>query len=61
MGKLRKMMIDDRNFIMADRIAKMTSQQTAFVAVGAGHLGGKKGVLRLLKLKDIKLKPISTN
>jgi len=61
MGKLRKMMIDDRNFIMANRIAEMTNQQTTFAAVGAGHLGGKNGILRLLKLKGIKIKAISTN
>lgn len=59
MGKLRKMMIDDRNIIMAERIAKMTAAQSTFVAIGAGHLGGKNGVLRLLKLEGMKVKPVS--
>jgi len=58
MGKLRKMMIDDRNIIMAERIIEMIDQQTTFVAIGAGHLGGKNGVLRLLKFKGMKIKPI---
>ena len=58
MGSLRKLLVDDRNYIMADRIAEMTAQQSTFVAIGAGHLGGKSGVLRILKLKNMKLKPI---
>ncbi len=58
MGSLRKLLIDDRNYIMADRIAEMTARQSIFIAIGAGHLGGKTGVLRLLKLKNMKLKPI---
>ncbi len=58
MGKLRKLLVDDRNYIMADRIAEMTARQSTFVAIGAGHLGGKNGVLRLLKLKNMKVKPV---
>ena len=58
MGSLRKLLVDDRNYIMADRIAEMTAKQSTFVAIGAGHLGGKNGVLRILKLKNMKLKPI---
>ncbi len=58
MGSLRKLLVDDRNYIMADRIAEMTAKQSIFVAIGAGHLGGKNGVLRILKLKNMKLKPI---
>jgi len=58
MGKLRKLLVDDRNHIMADRIAEMTARQSTFIAIGAGHLGGKIGVLRLLKLKGIKIAPI---
>jgi len=59
MGSLRKLLIDDRNFIMADRIAAMTADQSTFIAIGAGHLGGKNGVLRLLKLKNMKVKPVN--
>jgi len=58
MGSLRKLLVDDRNYIMADRIAKMTVEQSTFIAIGAGHLGGKSGVLRLLKLKGMKVAPI---
>jgi len=58
MGSLRKLLVDDRNYVMADRIAEMTARQSTFIAIGAGHLGGKTGVLRLLKLKNMKVKPI---
>ncbi len=58
MGSLRKLLVDDRNYIMADRIAEMTARQSTFIAIGAGHLGGKSGVLRILKLKNMKVKPI---
>lgn len=37
---------------------KMTGAQT-FFAVGAGHLGGKNGVIDLLKKKGYKLTPLS--
>ena len=55
---MRKALLYDRNTIMAERISKMAKEQSIFVAIGAGHLGGKKGVLRLLKLKGLKIKPV---
>jgi len=58
MGKLRKMMIYDRNEIMAHRIGLLISEQTLFAAVGAGHLGGKKGILKKLKSAGFRLKCI---
>ena len=57
-GKLRKMMIYDRNEIMARRISLLTAEQTLFSAVGAGHLGGKKGILRKLKKAGFNLKSV---
>lgn len=57
MKGLRKLLVYDRNEIMAERIAAMTAEQSVFIAIGAGHLGGKKGVLRLLKLAGLKVKP----
>lgn len=51
MGKLRKPLVYDRNVLMADRIANLTSEKTAFVAIGAGHLAGQKGVIHLLRKK----------
>lgn len=57
-GGLRRLLIFDRNQIMADRIATMCQQQSVFVAIGAGHLAGGKGVLRFLKHKGFTLRPI---
>lgn len=57
-GGLRKLLIFDRNRIMADRIAKICQNQAAFVAIGAGHLAGGKGVLRFLKQKGLIVRPI---
>ena len=51
MGKLRKPLVYDRNILMANRIADLTNEKTAFVAIGAGHLAGQKGVIHLLRKK----------
>ena len=55
---LRKLLLYNRNIIMADRIAEMVGEQTICVAVGAGHLAGQKGVLRLLKTKGLIVSPV---
>lgn len=57
-GGLRKMLIYNRNIIMADRIKQLASEQSIVAAVGAGHLGGKKGVLKLLKDQGVKIKNV---
>lgn len=56
MGSLRKLLVYDRNEIMAKRITDMVAEQSVFIAVGAGHLSGKKGILRLLKQAGCKVK-----
>jgi len=55
---LRNILLYDRNVIMADRIANIINEQSIVCAIGAGHLGGKKGVLKLIKQKGYKVKPI---
>ena len=57
-GQLRKMMIYRRNYIMAERIALLVQKQSLFAAIGAAHLGGQKGVLRLLKRKGFSIKAV---
>lgn len=54
-GHMRKLMIYKRNIIMADRIAMYSLRRPLVAAIGAGHLGGAKGVLRLLKQKGFKI------
>lgn len=58
LGGMRKILLYDRNVVMADRIAEMTRTQSVFCAIGAAHLWGKKGVLYLLKHKGFKIKPL---
>lgn len=55
---LRHLLIYHRNEVMAQRIAPLVKQRSLFVAIGAAHLGGGKGVLRLLKHQGIQLIPI---
>ncbi len=57
-GAFRAMMIYDRNERMAARIADMVRERTLFCAIGAGHLGGGKGILRKLKQLDFSVKPV---
>ena len=47
----RKLLLYDRNVIMANRIADLAQDNSVCVAIGAGHLAGAKGVMRLLKRK----------
>jgi uncharacterized protein YbaP (TraB family) len=55
MGKLRKLMIYDRNIAMANRMAELSKEKSSFFAIGAAHLPGPKGVLTLLKKQGFKI------
>lgn len=57
-GGMRKILLYDRNKIMADRISQLLQEQSLFAAVGAAHLPGKKGVINHLKKEGYKLKPV---
>ncbi len=59
LGPMRKFMLKDRNEVMTNRIIELASKQPLFCAIGAGHLAGKNGVLRLLKQKEFTIKPIN--
>lgn len=58
LGHLRKILIFERNFIMADRICDYSRQESSFISVGAGHLSGNHGLLAILKRKGLNIKPI---
>ncbi|PHN06754.1 TraB/GumN family protein [Flavilitoribacter nigricans] len=55
---LRKLLLFRRNHIMAERIEKLIREQPTFCAVGAGHLSGKEGLIRLLKQRGFQLRPL---
>lgn len=54
-----KRTIDDRNVMMAKRIAGfLKTDKTYFMVVGGGHIGGKKGILSLLKDRGYSIQQI---
>lgn len=55
---LRRLMLYDRNALMAERIGRLIRRQPTFCAVGAAHLAGGKGVLRLLKHQQLRVEPV---
>lgn len=59
LGKQRKILLYNRNEVMCQRIIEMTHENSSFIAIGAAHLSGKKGVLRLLKQAEISVKPVN--
>lgn len=61
LGKMRRLLLYNRNKIMAERLSQMMREQSLFAAVGAAHLSGAKGLLRLLKQEDFLVKPVYLN
>lgn len=57
MGGMKEVLIYNRNQLMYERIDGRR-EQSSFYALGAAHLAGKKGVLRLLKNAGYKIKAI---
>ncbi len=53
--KLRGPLIYRRNERMAQRMGQILKEKTAVCAIGAAHLDGAKGVLRLLKKQGFKV------
>ncbi|MCB0553173.1 MAG: TraB/GumN family protein [Phaeodactylibacter sp.] len=56
---LRGLLLFRRNQIMANRIGQMAREQRLFCAIGAGHLAGGKGVIRLLKQEGFRMRPVA--
>jgi uncharacterized protein YbaP (TraB family) len=56
--KYYDMLITERNQLWINRISSMTRNQSAFIAVGAGHLGGEHGIINLLKKQGFRVTPV---
>jgi uncharacterized protein YbaP (TraB family) len=56
---IRKLLVYRRNDIMSNRIAEITYKQSAFIGLGAGHLAGKRGIIKQLKDRGFRVKPVS--
>lgn len=53
-----KMLVEERNRLMADRIAPLMAEGGVFAAVGAAHLYGPEGVVALLRAKGYSVEPV---
>jgi len=51
-------LLDDRNHRWIPKLEKEVQSQPTFIAVGAGHLGGQKGVISLLRKAGYTLSPL---
>lgn len=52
-------LLTKRNKNWVEQIPELIQENSVFFAVGAGHLGGKNGVIALLKAKGYQVKPIN--
>jgi uncharacterized protein YbaP (TraB family) len=50
--------LDNRNKNWIPKIEAAIKKQKSFIAVGAGHLGGPQGVIRLLEQEGYSVKPV---
>lgn len=57
-NEFERSLLDERNIDWAPKIDKAVKQTSSFIAVGGGHLGGKNGVVNLLKKKGYRLTPV---
>lgn len=53
-----EVMLFQRNQNWINRIDKMTHEKPTFIAVGAAHLGGEKGVIALLRKDGFKVRAV---
>ncbi len=58
MVMIQKNLLTDRNVRMAERIQTMINKQQIFIAVGAGHLPGREGIISLLKDAGYNIEPV---
>lgn len=58
MGKYEDILLNNRNKNWIPAMEKMMKEKATFFAVGAGHLAGENGVIRLLRSAGYQLKPL---
>ena len=51
-------LLDERNISWIPKLEAAFKGMPTFVAVGAGHLGGKNGVIKLLRSKGYDVRPV---
>ena len=58
LGKMKKILVYDRNKTIVNNLLDYTKENKVFVAVGAGHLLGEQGILRLMKKNGYIVEPL---
>ena len=58
MAEKEEQFLNKRNQNWIPQIEKIMSTKACFIAVGAGHLAGDQGLIKLLRLKGYKLTPV---
>ena len=58
MDQYQDILLDNRNKNWVDQLKTLMKKESVFVAVGAGHLVGEKGLIALLKKEGYTLKPV---
>ena len=53
-----KRLLEDRNVVWVPKIEGLIKSKPTFIAVGAAHLGGDKGLIKLLRAKGYDVRPI---
>ncbi len=57
-GGMRRILIDERNKKMTRKFIEISREQSLFASVGAAHLRGHQGMLRLLKKAGAQVSPV---
>lgn len=57
-GNTREILLDNRNRNWVQLLPELIKKKRLLVAVGAGHLGGRNGVISLLRKKGYTVKPL---
>jgi len=55
---MESILLNDRNKNWIPKIEQLIQKQACFIAVGAGHLGGNEGIIKLLRHKGYTLTPM---
>ncbi|UCH15539.1 MAG: TraB/GumN family protein [Bacteroidales bacterium] len=61
MVMIQKTLLTDRNIKMSERIQKLIKEQSVFIAVGAGHLPGREGIINMLTRAGYNVEPVKIN
>lgn len=54
----KKMLFDERNNLWMKKIPNLINDNSSFIAVGAGHLGGERGLITQLRRLDYSVVPM---